>query len=218
MSNFVFVGPPGSGKGTQAKLLVKNHGFLHLSTGDMLREHIRQGSELGLEAKKFMDAGNLVPDDIMIGMIKTDIVAANEEGKPVILDGFPRNLTQAKFLDRMFEENDLDFSGIVSFDLPDEVLLERLTGRRSCPECGYSFHVIFNPPTKEGICDNCGHKLIQRADDTLEKAKNRLIVYARETEPILAYYADENRLLHVDSVGTPDEVSARLHDLLGVSV
>ena len=179
-STIVLLGPPGSGKGTQGEKLSEELGYTRLSTGDMLREAVRNQTELGKKAKEFMDAGALVPNDLNIGLMKEKIAASNGG---VILDGFPRTVEQA---DALAEQLDVDLA--LNLDVDDDELITRLTKRRSCPQCNAVYHLIYNAPKTEGVCDKCGSELYQRADDSLETAQSRLAVFHKQTQPLMDYY------------------------------
>ncbi len=197
-SVIVLLGPPGSGKGTQGELLSEKLGYSRLSTGDMLREAVRNGTELGLKAKSFMDSGALVPNDLIIGLMKEKIASADGG---VILDGFPRNIEQA---DALAEQISVDLA--LNLDVPDEELVSRLTQRRSCPDCNAVYHLINNPPKVEGICDKCGGKLYQRDDDTEATVKNRLKVYRDNTLPLIEYYGNKGVLTTIPGIGSIDSI------------
>ena len=193
MMRLVLLGAPGVGKGTQAQLLTTRHGVPQVSTGDILRGAIRQATPSGLVAKKFMDAGRLVPDDIVIEIVK-ERLAANDCERGFILDGFPRTLPQATAL----EGNGVDIERVVHISLPEEEIVKRLSGRRSCVECGAMYHIQFNPPTEEGNCDKCGaQSLVQRADDNPDTVRERLQVYRRKTQPLVSFYRDRGLLSEV---------------------
>lgn len=208
----VFLGAPGAGKGTQAKRVAAESGLAHLSTGDLLREEVKSGSALGAEAKTFMDAGKLVPDQLIIDMVKTRI--ASPEGLSTgsngwILDGFPRTLPQAEALDSNLS-GDNALTHVISFAVPEEVLMGRLTGRRTCSNCGAIWHIEHKPTTKEGVCDQCGGELTQRSDDREEAIGKRLEVYRSQTAPLLAYYGDRGVLREVDANRSPEVVFKEL--------
>jgi adenylate kinase len=213
----VFLGAPGAGKGTQAKRVAQGSGLTHLSTGDLLREEVKSGSELGVEAKGYMDAGKLVPDQLIIDMVKARIgggdSAIGESGLLAasgwILDGFPRTLPQAEALDVNLS-GDNALTHVISFAVPEEVLMGRLTGRRTCSNCGAIWHVEHKPTSKEGVCDQCGGELTQRSDDCNEAIGKRLEVYRSQTTPLLAYYGDRGVLKEVDANRSPDVVFQEL--------
>ncbi|MBR4503757.1 MAG: adenylate kinase [Candidatus Methanomethylophilaceae archaeon] len=197
-STIVLLGPPGSGKGTQGEKLCSEFGYVKLSTGDMLREAVKNGTELGKKAKEYMDAGALVPNDLIIGLMKEKIAAAN--GK-VILDGFPRTIEQA---DALGEQMDVDIA--LNLDVDDGELVKRITMRRSCPSCNAVYHLLYNAPKKEGVCDKCGAALYQRDDDTEETVLNRLKTYREKTMPLIGYYEGKGKLVTVEGVGSIDEI------------
>lgn len=201
-SVIVLLGPPGSGKGTQGELLSEKLGYTKLSTGDMLREAVRNGTELGKKAKGYMDSGALVPNDLIIGLMKEKIDSAKGG---VILDGFPRNIEQA---DALAKQVDVDLA--LNLDVPDEELVSRLTNRRSCPDCNAVYHLINNPPKVAGICDKCGGKLYQRDDDTEATVKNRLKVYRDNTMPLIGYYQKKGVLTTIPGIGSIDEIFAQV--------
>jgi len=210
----VLLGPPGAGKGTQAKKLVERLGIPQISTGDLLRAAVRDETDLGLKAKEKMDAGQLVPDEIVIGMVRERL--AKEDCQPgFILDGFPRAVAQAQALDEILGETGDSLDHVVSIEVPEEELVRRLTGRRSCPKCGAMFHVVFNPPTKEGICDECGGELITRADDNEETIRSRIAVYREQTEPLKEFYSGKKLLLAIDGTGTPGEIETKIKEGIG---
>ena len=195
-----FLGPPGAGKGTQARDLAQEWGALHLATGDMLREAVAAGSPLGREAKSYMDQGTLVPDDVIIRMMAERLGAA-DAGRGFILDGFPRTIAQAEALARLLKDLGQTLDTVVYFDVSEPELLRRLTGRRVCRACGHSYHVTSNPPKRAGVCDACGGELYQRDDDGEATVRNRLEVYRRQTAPLLDYYRQRNLLVTVSGEG-----------------
>lgn len=188
----ILLGAPGAGKGTQAKWISKEYGLPHISTGDILRQNVKEGTELGKEAKKYMDAGKLVPDELIIGMVK-DRLAQDDCKNGFILDGFPRTIKQAEELEKI-----TDIDAVLNIYVPFEKLIERITGRRSCPKCGAVYHIKYNPPKKEGICDACGTPLIQRDDDKEETVKKRLETYEEQTAPLIDYYEKKGKLITVE--------------------
>jgi len=195
-----FLGPPGAGKGTQARDLAREWGVLHLATGDMLREAVAAGTPLGLEAKRYMDQGALVPDDVIIMMMAEHLGAADAV-RGFILDGFPRTIAQAEALARLLKDLGQALDTVVYFDVGEPELLRRLTGRRVCRACGHTYHQTSNPPTREGICDACGGELSQREDDREATVRKRLDVYQRQTAPLLGYYRQRNLLASVTGEG-----------------
>lgn len=214
----VFLGAPGAGKGTQAKRVAQHRGgeadsgLAHISTGDLLREEVKSGSALGAEAKTYMDAGKLVPDQLIIDMVKARIESPAGLGTGSggwILDGFPRTLPQAEALDaNLSSENAL--THVISFAVPEEVLMGRLTGRRTCSKCGAIWHIEHKPTSKDGVCDQCGGELTQRSDDREEAIGKRLEVYRSQTAPLLAYYRDRGVLREIDANRSPDVVFQEL--------
>jgi len=209
----VLLGAPGSGKGTQAKMLVQKYGIPQISTGDLLREAAARGTELGLQAKATMDAGQLVSDDVVLGMIR-ERIRNPDTARGFVLDGFPRNLAQASALDNLLNaaEQPLDVAVLLNVDF--DILMQRLTGRRTCGTCGRVYNVYTTPPKLEGRCDVCGGALRSRADDNEETIGNRLRVYETQTRPLIAYYQRKNRMVEVDGVGDIDTIFARLVSVL----
>ncbi len=205
----VLLGPPGSGKGTQAKKLTTKKGWPQLSTGDMLRAAIGKKTQLGLEAKNFMDQGALVPDAVVIGLISERIQNADCKGG-FILDGFPRTIPQAEALDEMLEQHKRKVDRAVLFEIPDSELLNRLSGRRTCSKCGSMYHVVTTVPKKKGICDQCGSALIQRDDDHVEVIQKRLAVYHKQTAPLVTYYKKQGKLKSIDALMPATEVTVSL--------
>ena len=200
----IFLGAPGAGKGTQADILAEKLGIPTISTGVIIREALKCGTEMGLKAKKFIEAGELVPDDVVIGIIKERLIKADCQNG-FILDGFPRTVPQAEALDAMGVELDK----IISIEVPDENIVERMSGRRVCAKCGASYHVVFNPSGDGAHCDKCGEELSLRKDDAPEVVKSRLEVYHSTTEPLKDYYLAKGKLSLVDGVGSVDEITAR---------
>jgi adenylate kinase len=211
----VLLGAPGSGKGTQAKKLVADFGYPQISTGDLLRDAVARGTAHGLRAKAAMNAGQLVSDDIVLGILK-DRVAQPDAAKGFILDGFPRNLAQAEALESVLSELGQPLDAAVLMDLDLGILMKRLTGRRSCTGCGRVYNIYFLPPPADGRCGTCGGELVQRADDREETIGRRLEVYRAETEPLVEYYRNAGKLAVVDADGEFDEVYARLVAALGL--
>ncbi|AKB12899.1 MAG: adenylate kinase [Methanosarcina thermophila] len=203
--NIIIFGPPGAGKGTQAKKMVDFYGIPQISTGDILRANVREGTELGLAAKEYMDKGELVPDEVLIGIIKNRLKEKDCE-KGFILDGYPRTIPQADALATILDEINKPIDVVLNLEVPDEELVERVSGRLMCGNCGASYHRTFNPPRKEGICDVCGGELFQRDDDKEEAVKNRLTVYKRQTQPLIDYYAKKSLLVSLDGTKGIDEV------------
>ncbi len=192
----VLFGPPGSGKGTQAKLLAEKYGVPHISTGDILRENLNNETKLGLKAKTYMDKGELVPDDVLIGLIK-DRLSQPDCASGFLLDGYPRTLPQAETLSKILSELGKNLDVVLNIDVPAEKLLKRLAGRRMCV-CGASYHILFNKPKQESICDLCGSKLYQRDDDKEEAIMNRLDVYQNQTRPLIDHYTQAGVMLTIN--------------------
>jgi adenylate kinase len=213
--NGILLGPPGSGKGTQAKRLEKEKNTRQLSTGDMLRSAIAAGTELGLKAKSFMDSGNLVPDEVVVGLIR-ERTQASDCQNGFVLDGFPRTIPQAVALDSMLEEQGKKLDKVVLFEIPEEKLLARLSGRRTCIKCGEMYHVEAAPSEKPDTCDECGAEVVRREDDKPEVIRNRLEVYQKQTEPLVDYYRKKGILLALDASEHPDKVFRQLLRELGV--
>lgn len=212
--NLVLLGPPGAGKGTQAKMLIDAYGIPQISTGDMLREAVKNQTPLGIEAKKFMDAGQLVTDEIVIGLAK-DRISQSDCDKGFMLDGFPRTVAQAEALDVMLGEMSKSLDHVVSIEVPNSELMGRLTGRRTCKACGQGYHMIFDPPKEDGKCDKCGGELFQRDDDNEATVSNRLEVYDSQTKPLIDYYQGKGLLRPVDGVGAMSDVLGRVKAILG---
>lgn len=209
MSNFIFLGPPGSGKGTQAAKLSESKGIMHLSTGDMLRDAVKQGTELGEKAEEYMKKGELVPDELLIGMIEAKI-ASGDLSRGFILDGFPRTIPQAENLQRMLAKNSLSVDAAVLFMLDDVEIVKRLSGRFFCPRCQRTYNYPANMPRQEGVCDDDGTKLQRRPDDEPEVVRNRLEVYKNQTKPIEDFYRRALLLKEVSAAKSPGEVFADL--------
>lgn len=207
-SMIVLLGPPGAGKGTQGEKLGSEYGYVRLSTGDMLREAVRSGTELGRLAKAYMDSGALVPNDVIIDLMKERITSlGNTPG--IIFDGFPRTVEQAEALDR-----ELDIEVALDFEVADDVLVDRLTKRRSCPDCMAVYHLENKPPRVDGICDKCGAKLYQRTDDEESTVENRLATYHKNTEPLIGYYEKAGKLARIEGIGDIDEIFKQVEKAL----
>ncbi|MBN2705691.1 MAG: adenylate kinase [Deltaproteobacteria bacterium] len=206
--NLILLGPPGAGKGTQAKKMIDELKIPQISTGDILRAAVKEGTEMGLEAKKFMDAGKLVPDSVVIGIID-DRLKEDDCTKGFILDGFPRTVEQAASLGEMLAKSDRVIDHVVSIEVPDEDLLARLTGRWMCT-CGASFHKLFNPSKVDGICDLCGAQLYQRDDDKEEAIKVRLVNYHNQTAPLIDFYQGKGLLRSIPGTSSPDDIYAAI--------
>ncbi|MGI6551303.1 MAG: adenylate kinase [Syntrophomonadales bacterium] len=195
--NVILVGPPGAGKGTQAETIVEHFKIPHVSTGDMFRDAVRQGTELGKRAQEYMNAGKLVPDEVTIGIVK-ERLSQPDCDKGFLLDGFPRTVVQAEALDGIMDSLGKKIEVVVNIAVPDEIIVERIVGRRSCKKCNTVYHTKFNPPKVEGICDKCGEPLFQRADDQEETAVQRLRVYAEQTNPVLDFYSKKGVVKDID--------------------
>jgi len=204
----VLVGPPGAGKGTQAEFIAAHLSVPKISTGDIFRANVSQGTPLGKEAKKFMDAGDLVPDEITVGMVR-DRLAEDDTRKGFLLDGFPRNVPQAQTLDDLLLSAGTPLDVILELVVDDDEVVRRLSGRRTCRNCGHVWHVDFDPPSVEGVCDICGGELFQRDDDKPETIRHRLEVYYEQTAPLVSYYAEKGLLVGIDAMGPVDDVTDR---------
>lgn len=213
MMGIILLGPPGAGKGTQAKKLTQAFAIPQISTGDMLRAAVKNGTALGKQAKAFMDAGGLVPDEVVIGIVKERLAAA-DCAKGFILDGFPRTIPQAEALDRVTKELGKEIRFVLSLEVDQNDLMERLCGRRTCTGCGAMYHVKFNPPKAVGKCDKCGTALIQRDDDKEETIKNRLFNYNKATAPLLDYYRNTGKIRSVMASGEIDAIYAEILKIL----
>ena len=212
--NLVLLGPPGAGKGTQAGRIVDEYGIPHISTGDILRSAVKNQTQMGLEAKKFMDAGELVPDSVVIGIVK-DRLQEPDTAKGFLMDGFPRTIPQAEALDAALDELDHALTKTVVILVDEEDLVKRLTGRRICRDCQAPYHVMFNPPAQEGVCDRCGGELYQRDDDSEATVRNRLEVYRNQTEPLIEYYDRQGVVARIDGAKAPDDVYKDVREALG---
>jgi adenylate kinase len=217
MSRLVFLGPPGAGKGTQARELSHELGVPPIATGDMLREAVTAGTALGRQAKTYMDGGMLVPDDVIVGLI-AERLSQPDAKRGFVFDGFPRTIPQAEALDELLQERAQTLDRVISFEVSEAELLRRLTGRRSCPVCQSTYHVISAPPRREGICDRCGSPLIQRDDDREATVRHRLNVYAEHTRPLLEYYRRRGLLTTVPGEGPIEAVRAVLRRVVGGAV
>lgn len=210
----VFMGPPGAGKGTQAEKIVENYQIPHISTGDMFRKAIKDQTELGTEAKRYMDQGALVPDHVTIGIVK-DRLSESDCKSGFLLDGFPRTVDQAKALDEILTSLDSKIDYVINIDVDLDILKERLTGRRICRSCGATYHMIFNPPKNADVCDKCGGELYQRKDDNEETVGNRLNVYVSQTKPLLDYYSLAGNLVNINGQQSIDLVFEEIREVLG---
>jgi adenylate kinase len=211
--NLILLGPPGAGKGTQAKILIKKYGIPQISTGDILRSAVKEQTPMGVKAKGFMDSGALVPDEVVVGIVEERI------GKPdcaegYILDGFPRTVAQADSLTVMLRNKGAGIDHVISITVDNEELLKRITGRRTCKGCGAGYHVLYDPPKQADVCNECGGELYQRDDDREETMRRRLEVYEEQTSPLIAYYTDRNLLRTVDGMGDIDDIQRKLIELI----
>ncbi|MHC5907557.1 adenylate kinase [Streptomyces sp. S6] len=210
----VLVGPPGAGKGTQAAFLAKNLSIPHISTGDLFRANISRQTELGKLAKSYMDEGNLVPDEVTIGMAKDRMEQPDAEGG-FLLDGFPRNVSQAEALDEMLRTEGMKLDAVLDLEVPEEEVVKRIAGRRVCrTHSSHVFHVTYSPPKVEGVCDVCGGELYQRDDDSEDTVRTRLEVYHTQTEPIIDYYKTQGLVVTISALGKVDEVTGRAMEAL----
>ena len=210
----IMLGAPGAGKGTQAKMIAEKYGVPHISTGDIFRANIKNGTELGKEAKGYMDKGLLVPDELTVRLL-LDRVAQEDCVNGYVLDGFPRTIPQAEVLDEKLTELDEKVDYAVNVDVPDENIINRMSGRRACLNCGATYHIVNIPPKKEGICDVCGSELVLRDDDQPETVKNRLKVYHEQTQPLIEYYTGKGVLRTVDGTLPMEEVFDAIVKILG---
>lgn len=207
------MGLPGAGKGTQAEKIVDKYKIPHISTGDMFRAAMKEGTELGLKAKSFMDQGELVPDEVTIGIVR-ERLSKNDCEKGFLLDGFPRTVPQAEALEAILQDLGKQIDFCININVDKSILMERLTGRRICKNCGATYHLVFNPPTKEGVCDRCGGELYQRADDNEETVQNRLDVNIKQTQPLLDFYESKGYLRTINGEQDIDVVFSAIDDLL----
>lgn len=211
--NIILLGPPGAGKGTQAKMLIDEYQIPQISTGDILRAAVKEGTSLGKEAKSYMDKGGLVPDSVVIGIVEERIQQPDCQ-KGYMLDGFPRTVPQAEALDEMLNKLSAQIDHVVSIEVANEELIKRLTGRRTCRECGAGYHVMFDPPKEEGVCDKCGGELYQRDDDNEETVSSRLNVYESQTLPLIDYYKVQEKIRPIDGLGEIKEIFGRITAIL----
>ena len=208
------MGLPGAGKGTQAERIVEEYKIPHISTGDMFRAAMKEETPLGLEAKSYMDKGELVPDEVTIGIVR-DRLAKDDCQKGFLLDGFPRTVAQAEALEKLLADMDRQLDYVINIEVNKDSLLERLTGRRICKDCGATYHLVFNPPAKEGVCDRCGGELYQRADDNVETVQTRLEVNIQQSQPLITFYEGKGYLRNLDGQQPIDKVFADIEGLLG---
>ena len=211
--NIILMGLPGAGKGTQASEIVKKFPIPHISTGDMFRKAIKDETDLGKEAKSYMDRGELVPDEVTVGIVK-ERISEDDAKKSFLLDGFPRTIEQAEALNNIMSELDRNIDAVINIEVPEEELMNRLTGRRICEKCGTTYHLVFNPPKVDGVCDIDGGKLYQRKDDNPETVSNRLSVNVKQSKPILEYYDEKGVLKNIDGAKDIDEVTKDVIDIL----
>ncbi|MEH7124709.1 adenylate kinase [Bacillus sp. JJ1532] len=211
--NLVLMGLPGAGKGTQAEKIVAKYGIPHISTGDMFRAAIKDETELGLQAKSFMDKGELVPDEVTIGIVR-ERLSKDDCQNGFLLDGFPRTVAQAEALENILVGLNKQINYVINIDVDNSILMDRLTGRRICKDCGATYHLVFNPPAKEGVCDRCDGELYQRADDNEDTVKNRLDVNIKQTKPLLDFYETKGYLRNIDGQQEIDKVFSDVDQLL----
>ena len=211
--NIILLGPPGGGKGAQAKKIVEKYGIPHIATGDILREAVAKGTELGKKAKEYMDRGELVPDEIVIGIVRERLKQPDCE-KGFLLDGFPRTIKQAEALDEMLKELGKDIDAVIYIDVPEEEVVKRITYRRTCRNCGAVYHLIYAPPKEDNKCDKCGGELYQRDDDKEEVVRQRFKVYMENTAPLIEYYEKKGLLYRVDGTKSIDEVFSQIDEIL----
>jgi len=209
----ILMGPPGAGKGTQAELLTRHYIIPHISTGDMFRAAIKEETPLGMKAKSYLDSGALVPDEVTIGIV-AERLAQPDCSNGFLLDGFPRTAAQADALTKILSDLSMGLDGVVNIELDDNILLERLTGRRVCRQCSATYHTVFNPSRSGEKCDKCGGELYQRSDDTLDTSQNRLKVYNDQTEPLIAYYSEQGLLRRIQGDQEIEEVFQDILDAL----
>jgi adenylate kinase len=209
----ILLGPPGAGKGTQAGRIAETYDIPHISTGDILRANVREGTELGAKAKTFMDAGDLVPDEVILGMVG-DRLTEPDAKDGFLFDGFPRTVPQAEALEQLLLESEQPLDVVLRMVVDTREVVQRLTGRRTCKSCGAVNHAVYDPPATEGVCDRCGGELVQREDDSEDVVLNRLEVYRRSTEPLEEFYWGRGLLRDVEAVGAVDEVGARIDGIL----
>ncbi|SHH55959.1 Adenylate kinase [Caloranaerobacter azorensis DSM 13643] len=210
----ILLGPPGAGKGTQASGIVKKYNIPHISTGDIFRKNIKEGTELGKKAKEYIDKGLLVPDDIVVAIVK-DRLTESDCKDGFLLDGFPRTVAQADALETELKNLNMQLDKVINIEVDKEALIERAVGRRICKECGATYHIKFNPPKQEGICDICGGELYQRKDDTVETVTKRIEVYLEQTKPLIDYYKDKGILANIDGMQDIDKVFEDIVSALG---
>jgi len=214
--NIILLGGPGAGKGTQAQLLTSKLNIPHISTGDIFRSNIKEGTELGKIAKEYIDQGKLVPDEITVEIVKDRIMKSDcKDG--FLLDGFPRTIPQAEYLDKELNKMGKDIDYVINIDVPDDIIVKRMAGRRVCPKCGASYHIDNNPTKVENICDKCGENVIQREDDKRETVLERLKTYHMQTEPLIEYYNNKNKIITINGINSIDEINKAIMEKLGVN-
>ena len=209
----VLVGPPGAGKGTQAKYLAKHFAIPQISTGDIFRANVAEQTELGREAKRYMDAGDLVPDEVTIAMVR-DRIGQDDAAGGFLLDGFPRNVAQAEALNEILGQMNAPLDAVLELKVDDEEVVRRLSGRRTCRQCGHVWHQEFDPPKEDGVCDKCGGQLFQRDDDQPETVQHRLDIYQEQTAPLVGFYRDNGLLKAIEAMGPVDDVTKRAIEAL----
>ncbi len=212
--NLVLLGPPGAGKGTQATQIAEKYKIPHISTGDIFRRNVKEGTPLGKKAQEYMSKGELVPDDLVIALVE-DRLTEEDCKNGFLLDGFPRTVYQAEKFDAYLKEKNAVIDKVLDIDVEKEILIDRMIGRRVCKNCGATYHVKNMPSKKDGVCDSCGGDIYQRADDTLETVTNRLQVYNKQTSPLIEYYEKAGNIAHIDGAGALDKVFGEIVEVLG---
>ena len=207
--NIILLGAPGAGKGTQAEIISERLNIPTISTGNIIREALKNGTEMGLKAKSFIDKGHLVPDEVVIGIV-SERISKDDCKNGFILDGFPRTIIQARELESIAKEFNFDIDAVINIDVPSDKLIKRLSGRRTCKDCGTTYHVVYNPPKTEGVCDKCGGELYQRPDESEEAVKVRLDTYEKQTRPLIDYYTMKGELTNVNGDQSMDAVYAEI--------
>jgi len=214
MINLLIMGKPGAGKGTQAKKILDHFELTHVSTGEIYREEIKKGSYIGQEAKKYLDQGNLVPDKMTNDIVRA-VLSTTDFENGFMLDGYPRTIAQAEALDEMLNKRNISLTAVINVDVDDDIISDRMSGRRVCSNCGETYHLEYHPPKIDGVCDVCGHELIQRPDDLKESVLNRLKIYKNKTQPLLDYYEKKDLLLVIDGEKSSDQVFEDILKKLG---
>ncbi len=205
----IMLGAPGAGKGTQAKMIAEKYDIPHISTGDLFRYNMSSGTELGKQVKAYIDKGQLVPDDVTVAMLM-DRIGQEDCRKGYVLDGFPRTIQQAEALDDALQKEGTAVDMVIDIEVDDQSIVERMSGRRTCPGCGATYHIVHNAPREEGVCDKCGEKLVSRADDAPETVQNRLNVYHEQTQPLISYYNEQGILKEIDGTMKMDAVFGQI--------